>query len=113
ASPSSVVISTPCTAEIGRMHERTASPLMMTVHAPHWPRPQPNRGPCRSRSLRSTYKRGVAGSTSTVWDFPLTLKLMLAMPLVSVLVGRRPSGIGPSAEQTNCVTDLLYGRLGL
>src|SRR5688500_9495503 len=84
ASPSSVVISAPATADTGRMHERTASPLMRTVHAPHWPRPQPNRGPCRSRSLRRTYKRGVAGSTSTVCVFPLTRRVKLAIARRSV-----------------------------
>ena len=26
----------------------------LSVHAPHWPSPQPKRGPCSSRSLRST-----------------------------------------------------------
>ena len=36
------------------LQERTALPSMTTVHAPHWPSPQPNRGPCSSRSLRKT-----------------------------------------------------------
>ena len=39
----------------------SATPLIRTVHAPHWPSPQPKRGPRRSRSFRRTYKRGVGG----------------------------------------------------
>ena len=60
------------TAAAGVMHERIATPLIRTVHAPHCASPQPNRGPRRFRSLRSTYRRGVAGSTSTSWVAPLT-----------------------------------------
>src|SRR3990172_12216657 len=44
ARPSSVVIS-PLTLETDVTQERTAAPSMITVHAPHCPRPQPNRGP--------------------------------------------------------------------
>ena len=29
------------------MHDRMALPSRITVHAPHWPSPQPNRGPFR------------------------------------------------------------------
>src|SRR5207248_10715008 len=76
ASPSSVVIS-PFTLDVGVMHDRTAAPLMITVHAPHWPSPQPNRGPCRPRSLRRTYSSGVEGSTSTVCACPFTLRVIL------------------------------------
>src|SRR5690348_3297808 len=39
--PSSVVTSA-FTDDTGRMQERTAAPLMMTVQAPHCPSPQPN-----------------------------------------------------------------------
>src|SRR5579871_1378171 len=76
ASPSSVVTS-PLTEEVGMTHDRTAAPLMITVHAPHCPRPHPNLGPCRPRSLRRTYSSGVAGSTSTVWDPPFTFSVIL------------------------------------
>src|SRR5689334_20544705 len=60
-----------CAELTGTLHERTAFPSMITVHAPHWPSPQPNRGPCSSRSSRKTYKSGVVGSASTtrVWLF--------------------------------------------
>src|SRR5450759_1999185 len=80
ASPSSVVISAPATVETGLMHDRTASPLIRTMHAPHCPRPQPKRGPDRSRSLRRTYSRGVEGSTSTVCALPFTRNVMAAVP---------------------------------
>src|SRR5439155_12410801 len=60
----------------GVTQERTARPRAMTVHAPHCPRPQPNFGPRSPRSSLSTYRRGVAGSTSTVSDRPLTWRAM-------------------------------------
>src|SRR3954447_16873771 len=78
ASPSSVVISL-LTEDVGVTQDRTAVALMMTVQAPHWPRPQPNLGPCRPRSLRRTYSSGVAGSTSTVWERPFTFSVILLM----------------------------------
>src|SRR5438132_4430457 len=64
------------------MHDRVATPLMITVHAPHWPSPQPNRGPCSPRSLRRTYKRGVEGSISNVCAPPLTFRVTLLMALL-------------------------------
>jgi hypothetical protein len=48
ARPSSVVIC-PLTADTGKMHERVAFPLMITVQAPHCPSPQPKRGPLQSQ----------------------------------------------------------------
>jgi hypothetical protein len=58
ASPSRIAISpkqapTP-SVEIGVMQENTALPSTRTVHAPHWPSPQPNFAPFSARSLRST-----------------------------------------------------------
>src|SRR6266550_7702919 len=79
ASPSSVVIS-PLTAEHGVTHERIAAPFMITAQAPHWPRPQPNRGPWSPRSLRRIYSSGVEGSISSVCVVPLTFKVTLLMP---------------------------------
>src|SRR5579863_7039093 len=89
ASPSSVVTS-PLTEEVGMMHDRTAAPLMITVQAPHWPRPHPNLGPCRPRSLRRTYSSGVAGSTSTVWEPPFTFNMIL---LIDPSLGDRHPGL--------------------
>src|SRR5579862_3839983 len=69
--PSSVVMPRFCAPLTGMLQERTAVPSMITVQTPHWPSPQPNRGPCNSRSSRKTYKSGVVGSVSTtrVWLF--------------------------------------------
>src|SRR5262245_18220595 len=96
ASPSSVVTS-PFTPDVGVTQERVAVPLMITAHAPHCPRPQPKRGPCRFRSLRRTYSRGVDGSTSTVWFVPFTFNVILAM---SVTIDR----LRPEIK-----ADLMYG----
>src|SRR6266481_1595977 len=76
ARPSSVVISL-LTAEVGVMQDRVATPFMSTVHAPHWPSPQPNRGPCRARSLRRVYRSGVDGSISKVCIPPFTFSVIL------------------------------------
>src|SRR3954464_7458773 len=46
------------------MHERTASPLTSTVHAPHCPSPHPNLGLARPRLSRRTYSSGESSSTS-------------------------------------------------
>ena len=57
AVPSPSSVTTFCAGlseEAGVTQERTALPSMCTVQAPHWPSPQPKRGPCRPRSLRRT-----------------------------------------------------------
>src|SRR5437763_15706476 len=74
--PSRVVTSL-FTLETGVMHDRVATPLMITVQVPHWPSPQPNRGPRKSRSLRTMYSRGVVGSTSRGCDLPLIFRVTL------------------------------------
>src|SRR6476659_2102454 len=76
ARPSSVVIS-PFTEDAGTRQDGTAAPLMITLHARHCPRPHPNRGPWSPRSLRRTYSKGVAESTSTECDRPLTFSSIL------------------------------------
>src|SRR5580693_7861798 len=76
ARPSSVVIS-PLMLETGVIHDRVATPPTITVHSPHWPSPQPNRGPCKPRSLRRIYSSGVEGSTSTVCMLPFTFNVRL------------------------------------
>src|SRR6058998_3810846 len=74
--PSSVVTSL-FTLETGVMHDRVATPLMITVHDPHWPNPQPKRGPRTPISFRNTYSSGVAESTSTVCVLPFTFRVTL------------------------------------
>src|ERR1700674_3641895 len=68
-----------CAAETGSMQERIVLFSTSTVHAPHWPRPQPNRGPCNSRLSRRTYSSGVLGSASTTLDLPFTFSEIRAM----------------------------------
>src|SRR5215469_306458 len=65
ASPSIVVICLPETELTRVMHERCDFPSISTVHAPHWPSPQPYLLPVRSRYSRNTVRRLVCGSTST------------------------------------------------
>src|SRR5687767_11864605 len=71
--PSSVVTLLPTAASTGRTHEGLALPSIRTLHAPHWLKPQPKRGPESSRSLRRTYSKGVPDSTVTVRAAPFTL----------------------------------------
>src|SRR5439155_21887247 len=81
--PSSVTIFLPVTALTGVTHERVAFPSTSTMQAPHWPRPQPNRGPCKPTSSRSTYSSGVCGSSS--WldvFFPFTLSATFIVSLL-------------------------------
>src|SRR5712672_2362519 len=68
-----------CAALVGMVQDRTDLPSMMTVHAPHCPRPHPNRGPCNSRLSRKTYSRGVLGSALTTRGLPFTLSEIRAM----------------------------------
>ena len=75
ASPSSVVIS-PLTRDATVIHDRVATPPMITVQAPHWPSPHPNLGPRNLRSFRRTYSRRVDGSTSTVCSVPFTFNVI-------------------------------------
>jgi hypothetical protein len=78
-SPSIVVIFFPAAAETGVWHDRTATPLRCTVHAPHCATPQPNFVPVSWRCSRITQSSGVSGGTSTVRGFPL---------MTSVAMGR-------------------------
>src|SRR5712675_32572 len=70
-------------ALVGMVQDRTDLPSMMTVHAPHCPRPHPNRGPCNPRLSRNTYKSGVVESASTIRAFPFTLSEICAMGFLS------------------------------
>src|SRR4029077_16897017 len=60
--------------DTGTEHERKALPSMSTVQEPHWPSPQPKRGPCNPRLSRSAYKSGICGSSATMAaGLPFTL----------------------------------------
>src|SRR5579862_2283861 len=80
-----------CTSAAVCWQERMVAPSTITVHAPHCPRPHPNRGPCNSRLSRRTYKSGVVGSTSTTLDLPFTFSEIRAMvKFLSRRVGQNP-----------------------
>ena len=84
------------------MQDRMVAPSTSTVHAPHCPRPQPNRGPCSDRLSRRTYKSGVLGSASTTLDLPFTFSEIRAMvKFLSRRVGQNLSGL--SRQFTNIV----------
>src|SRR5216684_1717663 len=78
--PSMVVTFFPATLEMAVWQERAASPLLCTVHAPHKPAPHPNFVPVLSSVSRSTQSSGISGLTSTVWDFPLRVKVVAIGP---------------------------------
>jgi hypothetical protein len=70
------VIFFPATLETGVIHERVASPLMCTVQAPHSAIPHPNLVPVMFNVSRNTQRSGICGSTSTVVDFPFSVKVV-------------------------------------
>ena len=72
-------------AETGVWQLRTALPFRCTVHAPHWPMPQPYLVPFSFRTSRITHNRGMSAGTSTVLDRPFTVSWK-AMTAVSYLV---------------------------
>lgn len=63
------------TVETGVMHARVGTPLRWMVQAPHMPTPQPYLVPTRSRESRNTQRSGVSEATSTLRDWPLTLRV--------------------------------------
>src|SRR5215467_8071552 len=72
-SLSIVVRSFPAAWPTGWEHERTAFPFKCTVHDPHSPIPHPYFVPVSPIVSRITHSRGVSGSTSTEYIFPLIL----------------------------------------
>src|SRR5215470_9556648 len=74
-SPSRVITCLLATVDTGVWQERTARPSRWTVHAPHRPAPQPNLVPFRLSTSRITQSNGMSAGTSTVADFPLTVKV--------------------------------------
>src|SRR5437763_9552238 len=49
------------------------------MHAPHWPRPQPNFGPVRPRSLRRMYRSGVSAAATMSCAAPLTIRRVVML----------------------------------
>src|SRR5436309_13323162 len=72
-----VVMLFPATSRMAVEHERMASPLRCTVHAPHSPAPQPNLAPVKSSSSRRYHKSGISGSPSNERSRPFTLTLIM------------------------------------
>src|SRR3954467_12583228 len=75
-----VVISCPTAALTGITHERLGDPARCTVQAPHSATPQPNFVPFMPSKSRRTHKSGMSGSASTLCDFPLILRVTIALP---------------------------------
>src|ERR1700680_880643 len=69
-----VVIDLPSARDTGATQERTASPLICTVQAPHCAMPQPYLVPVRLSCSRMTQSSGVEGSTSRSTRLPFTVK---------------------------------------
>src|SRR5688500_828963 len=67
------------------------------VHAPHWPTPQPNFVPTKSRLSRSTQSMGVSGATSTVRDRPFTLRVYF---MVLERTRFQIPSVNPGSEET-------------
>src|SRR5215470_863338 len=92
-----VVICLPTAAATGVEHERTATPSIWTVQAPHCAMPQPYLVPVRPTFSRNAHKSGMLGSTSTLCDWPLMLRVgILLLPFhrrrLKALVDKRASG---------------------
>src|SRR5213592_452817 len=79
-SPSIVVTSFPAAWLTGCTHERTALPFTCTVHAPHCAIPHPYLVPVSPIVSLITHSRGVSGSRSTVYIFPLMLSESMQAP---------------------------------
>src|SRR5207253_9538403 len=75
--PSIVVTSLPAARDTGVTHDRTASPLRWTVHAPQSAMPHPNLVPVSPMFSRMTHNKGASGLTSTDCGLRLTLKLIM------------------------------------
>ncbi len=67
-----MVIAAVPTLDTGTWHERTASPFMCTVQAPHCATPQPYLVPGSSSTSRSTQRSGMSAEASTLAVLPFT-----------------------------------------
>src|SRR6185312_7761502 len=76
-----VVIFLPTASLSAVWQERTASPLIWTVQAPHRPAPQPNLVPVICSCSRMTQSSGVSLAASTDILRPLILRLGISSPL--------------------------------
>src|SRR5580692_9984150 len=82
-----MVVTAPLRLLIGTWQERTASPLICTVQAPHCAMPQPYLVPVSPSCSRITHSNGVDGSTSRSTRLPFTEKLIIEA-LLSFLLSK-------------------------
>src|SRR5215468_10420133 len=101
-----VVICFPPSEPTGTWHERVATPLMCTVQAPHCAMPQPYFVPVRPTFSRNAQSRGVLGSTSTLWVWPLIVRVGISF-LPSCGCGSRGK---PHAHSTQTTGKRRYSR---
>src|SRR5439155_20491922 len=80
--PSREVMLCPSALETGVTQERIGFPSSSTVHAPHWPSPQPNLAPLIPKFCSSTYNSGVDGSSM----FTLESRTLTRSALVNIAV---------------------------
>src|SRR5579872_4312086 len=80
-----VVTDRPSARDTGATQERTASPSMCTVHAPHCAIPHPYLVPVRPRFSRMTHNSGVDGSTSRLTRLPFTEKAIISVLLIAAV----------------------------
>src|SRR5580698_6507143 len=62
---------------IGNRHERTGTPSICTVQAPHWAMPQPNLVPVSPTISRSAHSSGISGGASISLASPLIRRLTI------------------------------------
>ena len=74
-----VVIFLPTASLTGTPQERTATPSIWTVQAPHCAMPQPYLVPVRPMFSRIAQSSGVSGSTSTSIVLPLMVRLAIRL----------------------------------
>src|SRR5262245_48310013 len=79
ARPSMVMMGCAETESAETRQERMAFPRSSTVHAPHWPSPQPYLVPVRPRRLRNTESKDSPETDSVLCSLPLTLSVMAGM----------------------------------
>src|SRR5476649_1253681 len=82
-----MVVIAPLTEDTGSTQERTGSPSTCTVQAPHCATPQPYLVPVSPTCSRIAHNKGVLGSTSNVWGFPLMVRRAIVLP---PFLGRLP-----------------------
>src|SRR6516225_5447736 len=95
-----VVTLAPATEPTGVMQDLVARPSTCTVHAPHWPMPQPNLVPVRPSSSRMTQSSGESSGLRAVTVRPLSLKVVMERALLFRQAGQRADAVARRAAVT-------------